>query len=297
MRKILFQVVLTTLLILGITNALHALTFEFNKDKPGVRDFALKNLRFYIERENIISRLPATFYIITYFPDDIPVIAYKAGAKDKRSDKAQNSSGDLLDKISGGKDAKSIKGAHGEKILYNPNRPPEKKLLSSYASWDGWVFIGNKKETLHNLLKLYKSPSDVAKSGILTPAFKEWKDGGIRFWGDNSNNNLNNIFEAQKKTILIPLVKDPRKIHSMAGAFTLTASREMRGKIMVKPVNKQALKDLEGDAKFISETLRRRLVAVKSPYEGKINSKDNYIIYDVYIGDYGAAQGQIIKGK
>src|SRR3972149_7994931 len=233
MRKILYQVVLTTLLILGITNALHALTFEFNKDKPGVRDFALKNLRFYIERENIISRLPATFYIITYFPDDIPVIAYKAGAKDKKSGKAQNSSGDLLDKISGGKDAKSIKGAHGEKIL------------SSYASWDGWVFIGNKKETLHNLLKLYKSPSDVAKSGILTPAFKEWKDGGIRFWGDNSNNNLNNIFEAQKKTILIPLVKDPRKIQSMAGAFTLTASREMRGKIIVKPVNKQALKDLE----------------------------------------------------
>ncbi len=295
MRKTFILIaVITTALILCINADLNALTFEINKEKPGVRDFVLKNLRFTVDGENIISRLPSPFYVISYFPDDIPVIAYKSGEKGKTPDKAHII---FLDKISGGKSAKSIKGPHGEKILNNPGRPPEKKLLSSYALWDGWIFIGNKKETLQNLLKLYKSPSDVARTGIPAPSFKEWKEGGIRFWGDNSNNNLNNIFEAQKKTVLIPLVKDPKKIQFMAGAFTLSASREMRGKIMVKPVNQQALKDIEGDAKFISETLRRRLIAVKSPYEGKIDSKDGYVIYDVYIGDYGAAQGQIVKSK
>ncbi|MBI5180978.1 MAG: hypothetical protein HZA05_06210 [Nitrospirae bacterium] len=295
MRKIFILIAaITTALILCINTDLNALTFEINKDKPGVRDFALKNLRFSVDGENIIPRLPPSFYVITYFPDDIPVIAYKSGDKGKTPDKAHTI---FLDKISGGKKAKSVKGPHGEMILNNPGRPPEKKLLSSYALWDGWVFIGNKKETLQNLLKLYRNPSDVAKTGTLTPSFKEWKEGGIRFWGDNSNNHLTNIFEAQKKTVLIPMVKDPKKIQAMAGAFTLTADREMRGKIMVKPVNQQALKDIEGDAKFISETLRRRLISVKSPYEGRINSTNGNIVYEVYIGDYGAAQGQIVRSK
>lgn len=284
MSKTIVRIIIAALLIMVMTDGLYALTFEFRKDKPGVKDFVTKNLHFSVGGENIISRLPSTFYVITYFPDDIPVIAYKGAAIHP-------------DRISGGKNAKNIKGPHGTKIIYNPNRLPEKKLISSYVLWDGWVFTGNKKETLQNLLKLYKSPSDVAKTGTLTPSFKEWKEGGIRFWGDNSDSHLTNVFEAQKKTVLIPLVKDPKKIQAMAGAITLTTTREMRGKIMVKPVNQQALKDLEGDAGFISETIRRRLVAVKSPYEGKINSSGGNIIYEVYIGDYGAAQGQIIKGK
>ncbi len=285
MIKTLTRIVIAVLLLMGMTDGLHALTFEFNKDRPGVKDFVSRNLRFFVEGENIISGLPSLFYVITYFPDDIPVIAYKGTSTN-------------LDKISGGKSAKSIKGPHGEKIIYNPNRPPEKKLLSSYALWNGWVFIGNKKETLQNLLKLYKSPSDVAKAGgTLTPSFKDWKEGGIRFWGDNADNHLTSIFEAQKKTVLIPLVKDPKKIQAMAGAMTLTTTRELRGKIMVKPVNQQSLKDIEGDARFISETIRRRLTAVKSSYEGTINSSNGNIIFDVHIGDYGAAQGQIIKTK
>ncbi len=284
MNKIIMRLIISTILIMGITDSLHALTFEFNKDKPGVKDFASKNLRFSADGENIISRLPSSFYVISYFPDDIPVIAFKGSAP-------------FLDMISGGKNAKNIKGPHGEKILYNPVRPPEKRLLSSYALWDGWVFIGNRKETLQNILKLYKNPSDIAKSGTLIPSFKEWKEGGIRFWGDNSDNHLTKILEAQKKTVLIPLVKDPAKIQAMAGAFTVTTAREMRGKIMVKPLNQQSYKDLEGDAKFISETIRRRLVAVKTPYDGRIYSSNGGIILDIYIGDYSAAQGQIIKGK
>lgn len=284
MNKTIIRTIIAALLIMVMTDGLYALTFEFRKDKPGVKEFVSKNLHFFVEGKNIISGLPSTFYVITYFPDDIPVIAYKGAAIHP-------------DKISGGKSAKNIKGPHGTKIIYNPNRPSEEKLLSSYVLWDGWVFTGNKKETLQNLLKLYKSPSDVAKTGTLTPSFKEWKEGGIRFWGDNSDSHLTNVFEAQKKTVLIPLVKDPKKIQSMTGSITLTTTREMRGKIMVKPVNQQAFKDIEGDARFISETIRRRLVAVKSPYEGKINSSDGNISYEAYIGDYGAAHGQIVKSK
>src|SRR4030067_2154056 len=133
MRKTIIRTIITALLIMGITDGLYALTFEFNKDKPWVKDFASKNLRFSIEGENIISKLPATFYVITFFPDDIPVIAFKGKAP-------------YLDKISGGKGAKNIKGPHGEKIIYNPDRLTERKLLYSYAVWDGWVVIGNKIE-------------------------------------------------------------------------------------------------------------------------------------------------------
>src|SRR3972149_3489429 len=225
MSKTIVRIIIAALLIMVMTDSLYALTFEFRKDKPGVKDFLSKNLHFSVGGENIISRLPSTFYVITYFPDDIPVIAYKGAAIHP-------------DRISVWKNAKNIKGPHGTKIIYNPNRPPEKMLISSYVLWDGWVFTGNKKETLQNLLKLYKSPSDVAKTDTLTPSFKEWKEGGIRFWG------------------VIQTSTSP-----------------------------------------MSLTIRRRLVAVKSPYEGKINSSGGSIIYEVYIGDYGAAQGQIIKSK
>ncbi|HZX49355.1 MAG TPA: hypothetical protein VFF47_09090 [Nitrospirota bacterium] len=284
MKKIFISIMITTLLILGITEGTNALTFEFNKDKPGVKEFVSKNLRFSTGGENIMSKTPSLVYLMTYPPDNTPVIAYKGTSAN-------------LEKIAGGKTAKNIKGPHGEKIFYNPNQPPENKQLSSYTQWDGWVFIGNKKESLQNMLKRFKNPSDVTKTGILTPSFKEWKEGGIRFWGNNSDNHLSEILEAQKSTLLIPAFRNPKDIHAMAGAFTLTPAGNMRGKIMVKPVNQQVYKNIEGDARFISETIRRRLAAVKSPYEGKITSTDGNVVYEVFIGDYAAAQGQIVAGK
>ncbi|MCC6545253.1 MAG: hypothetical protein IT392_12285 [Nitrospirae bacterium] len=285
MKKIFISIIITSLLILGIKGGVHALTFEFNKDKPGVKEFISKNLRFSSEGEDIISKTPSSFYLITYPPDILPVIAYKGTTAN-------------LDKIAGGKIAKNIKGPHGEKIFYNPSQPPENKQLSSYAQWDGWVFIGNKKESLQNVLKRFKNPSDISSSGILTPTFKEWKDGGIRFWGNNSDDHMSLILEAQKNALLIPAFRNPKDIHAMAGAFTLTPSGNIRGKIIVKPVNQQqAYKNIEGDAKFISETVRRRLLAVKSPYEGKVSSSDGNVVYDLVIGDYTAAQKQIVKSK
>lgn len=284
MKEFFISIIIASLLILGMTDGVHAFTFEFNKDKPGVKEFVSKSLRFSAEGENIMSKTPSLFYLITYPPDNTPVIAYKGTSAN-------------LEKIAGGKTAKNIKGPHGKKIFYNPNQPPENKQLSSYTQWDGWIFIGNKKESLQSMLKRFKSPSEIAKTGILTPSFKEWKEGGIRFWGNNSDDHLSNILEAQKNTLLIPVFRNPKDIHAISGAFTLTPAGNMRGKIMVKPVNQQAYKNIEGDAKFISETIRRRLAAVKSPYEGKISSTGGNVVYEVFIGDYTAAQGQIVAGK
>lgn len=276
-----------------MTEDLSALTFEINRDKPGVKTFALKYLRFTVEGENIITRLPATFYVISHSPDDIPVLVARVGKIDKTSGLSP-----YLEKISGGGGAKSIKGPHGEKIIYNPDRPPGKKLLSSYALWDGWIFIGNKKETLNNLLKLFKSPSDITKvDKSLPPSLKEWKVAGIRFWSDNSNDHLYNLFKAQEKRILIPLIKDPGKIQYIAGAFTLTEPKEIRGSLIVRPVNQQWRKDLESDLRFIGETIRRRLVAIKTPYMGKVYSKDSNILYEGYIGNYMAAQRQMVQAE
>ncbi len=284
MKKIFFRMIIASLLILGITSGTYALTFEFNKDKPGVKEFVSKNLRFSAEGENITSKTPSLFYLITNSHDNPPVIAYKGASTS-------------LVKIAGGKTAKTIKGTHGETIYYNASLPPGNKTLSSYTQWDGWVFIGNNKEVLLNLLKGIKNPSEISKTGILTPSFKEWKDGGIRFWGNNSDDHLTKILDAQKKSLLIPAFRNPKEIHAIAGAFTLTPAGNMKGKIMLKPVNQQVFKSIEGDVRFISETLRRRLAAVKSPYEGKISSTDGNVIYDVFVGDYMAAQGQIITSK
>lgn len=284
MIKTFVSIIIASLLILGMTEGTHALTFEFNKDKPGVKEFVSKNVRFSSEGENIMSKTPSSFYLITFSSVDMTVIAYKGTSAN-------------LEKIAGGKSAKNIKGPHGEIIFYNPNQPPENKQLSSYTQWDGWVFIGNKKESLQNMLKRFKNPSDITKTGIPTPSFKEWKEGGIRFWGNNSDDHLSNILESQKNTLLIPVFRNPKDVQVIAGAFTLTPAGNMRGKIMVKPVNQQAYKNIEGDAKFISETIRRRLAAVKSPYEGKISSTDGNVVYEVFIGDYAAAQGQIVAGK
>src|SRR3972149_7656367 len=125
-----------------------ALTFEFNKGKPGVQAFAVKYLRFTVGGETIIPALPANFYVIYDSADDIPVLAAKVGKLNKTSRLSR-----YLEAISGGGDAKVVAGTHGGKVVYNPNRPPDKKMLSSYALWDGWVFIGNRKETIMDLLK------------------------------------------------------------------------------------------------------------------------------------------------
>ena len=119
MIKTFVSIIIASLLILGMTVGTHALTFEFNKDKPGVKEFVSKNVRFSSEGENIISRTPSSFYLITYSTADMTVIAYKGTSAN-------------LEKFAGGKTAKNIKGPHGEIIFYNPNQPPENKQLSSY---------------------------------------------------------------------------------------------------------------------------------------------------------------------
>lgn len=290
MRRVVIGSILAVLFFIGTGKDLSALTFEFNKDKPGVQAFALRYLRFTIEGENIISKLPSTFYVISYSAEDIPVLAARVGKIDKNSGLSS-----YLGKISGGSNAKSIAGPHGEKILYNPNKPPEKKLLSSYALWEGWIFIGNQKETIQNLLKLYKSPSDIVKADKSISSLKEWKGAGVRVWSDNSDHHLYDLFEAQKKMILIPLIRDPKKIQYMGGAFALTESKELNGSLLIRPVNPQARKDIEGDLKFVGETIRRRLTAVKTPYRGKIYSTGNGVVYETYIGNYMTAQGQVVR--
>lgn len=290
MRRAVIGAILAVLFFIGTGEDLSALTFEFNKDKPGVQAFALRYLRFTIGGENIVTKLPATFYVISYSAEDIPVLAARVGKIDKTSRLLP-----YLEKISGGSSVRSIAGPHGEKIMYNPKKPPEKKLLSSYALWDGWIFIGNQKETIHHLLKLYKSPADIMKADKPLSSLKEWKSAGVKVWSDNSNHHLYNLFEAQKKMILIPIIRDPKKIQYMGGAFTLTESRELSGSLFIRPVNPQARKDIEGDLKFIGETIRRRLTAVKTPYRGKIYSTENDVVYEAYIGNYLAAQGQVVR--
>ena len=286
---VIFIVVLVFLVVMGRESS--ALTFEFNKEKPGMQTFVLKYLHFTAGKENITPVLPTTFYLIYYSTEDIPVLAAKVGKIEKTSPISP-----YLEKLSGGGDAKSITGPHGEKVIYNPNNPPDKKVLSSYALWDGWVFIGNKKETMIELLKLYKTTSDVVKVEKSTPSMiKEWKDAGIRLWGDNLNDHLSNLLEAQRKMILIPLIRDPKKIKYIAGAFILTEAKEMSGTLVIMPAGQQAGKDIESDLKFTGETIRRRLVAVKTQYKGKMHTTDNGVIYETYIGNYMAAEGQIVQ--
>ena len=52
---------------------------------------------------------------------------------------------------------------------------------------------------------------------------------------------------------------------------------------------------IEGDLKFIGETIRRRLTAIKVPYKGKVGISDNNIVFETAIGNYMAAQGQIMQ--
>ena len=269
-----------------------ALTFEFSKDKPGVKTFALKYLRFTVEGENIISKFPSTFYVISVAPDDIPVLAAKVGKIDRKS-----GIGPYLEKISGGKVSKSIAGTHKEKIVYNPNRPPEKKMLSSYTVWNDWVFIGNKKETILNVLKPLKSPADIAKADKAVSSINGWSGAGMKLWADNSDQHLSKLLDGQKNRILIPLIRDPKKIQLLGGAFTLSESKEMKGTLFIKPVNQQATKALEGDVRFVGETIKRRLTAVKTPYNGKVFSTDNGIYFEATIGNYMAAQGQIVQAE
>jgi len=292
MRKAVIVSIISVLFSIVAARDLSALTFEFNKDRPGVETFVRRYLQFTVEGEDIISKLPLTFYVISYSAQDIPVLAARVGKLDKNPGLAS-----FLEKISGGRSARQIVGPHGEKIYYNPSRPPEKRLLSSYALWEGWLFIGNRKETIHHLLRQYKVPTDITKVDKVISSLKGWKGAGVRVWSDNSGNHLYDLFEAQKKMILIPLIKDPKKIHYMGGAFVLTEERGIEGTLFIKPVNLEARKDIEGDLKFIGETIRRRLMAVKTTYTGKVYTadRDNGVIYEARIGDYLAAQGELVR--
>lgn len=285
------SIIIFTFLILTCSYTL-AFTLEFSKDKPGVQDFVAQNLRFTENVDNIINKLPSRFYVISYSADDIPVVAAKIGKIDKAPGLAP-----YLDKLSGGKTAKSVSGPHNEKIIYNPGSLPDKKLLSSYAVWDGWIFIGNRKETILNVLKQFKSTSDISKTDKAASAIKGWSGAGIKLWANNSDQHLTKLLETQKKSIMIPVFRNPNKITYMAGAFTLTKSKEMTCSLMVKPVNEQADKDVAGDFRFIGETIRRKLTAIKTKYDGKVYSSDKGIFYEAYLGNYQSAQGQIVQGE
>ena len=73
MRRLLVLLFIVALFVIITVSDGSALTFELNKDKPGVQAFIQKNLRFTVGGAPIIQKLPANFYVIYYSPDDIPV--------------------------------------------------------------------------------------------------------------------------------------------------------------------------------------------------------------------------------
>ena len=292
-----WQRTLLTLLVISVFDIViykevSALTFEFNKDKPGIQDIALQYLPFTVEfeKESIITKLPTTFYVLTNAADDLPVLAAQVGRIDKASGLVP-----YLDVIVGGRNAGRITGPHGEKIIYNPDRPSDWKKLSSYALWDGWIFLGNKKDTLFNLLKQYKNPSDIVIADTSITSIKGWKNAGMKVWGDNTDNHLYNLFEEEKKKIAIPLIKDTEKIKYIGGAFSFTELKGMNGSLIVRPMSQDAGKEIEGDLKFIGETIRRKLAMVKTPYKGKVYRVDNDVVYEAVIGNYMTAHDQIVQ--
>jgi hypothetical protein len=288
-RAAIIMITISTLLIMTGRD-ISALTVEINMHKPGVQKFAIQYIQFNVDGKNIIHKLPSTFYIISHSPDDLPVLAARVEESDKLPGLLP-----YLDQLTGFGHSQSIKGVHGEKIVYNPDSSPDAKELSSYVIWKGWVLIGNKKETLYDMVKFYKGPSELVKADKSVSKINKWHSSGIKVWSDNSNDHLYKLFEVQKKRMMIPLLKDPRKIQFIAGAFILTDSGEMSGNLMIRPKDSKYNKDIEGDLKFIHETIRRKLLSIKSPYKGNVYSTEDSLIYETHIGNYMAAQSKIIS--
>jgi hypothetical protein len=235
----------------------------------------------------VTSTLPTSFYLITSRSERDTIIAAKVG--DIRKNRALSTS---LSDIIGNKPLQ-VKGPQGT-VIYS-NVLTGGKQLSAYTQLGNWLFLARHAEPIVVLLKKYPRPDEIGMPGKLFSADGIKETAGIRFWGDNSGGELTALLKENQKNILIPIIKDPSQLTRTFGMFDLKPGRRMEGSITFIPRTPVSSPALKGDLNFIQESARRKLSALKIPYQGEVTQGSHGVTLKISIGDYLKAQPKLFK--
>lgn len=274
-------------ILLGFPGQGFSLTFQFDRSRPGVREFVASYISFRVKGGDVTSVLPPTFYILTSRTEQDLVIAAKVGEISQEKGLVS-----LLADLAGPQPQK-IKGPHGEVVVSNP--AAEETGLSAYTLWGSWLFAARTRDGLVALLKRHPNPQ-----AVTTPDKVFVPDGlkgpfGVRFWAENSSGDLTAFLQESQQKVLISMVKDPAQIARLSGMFQIGPGRTLIGHATIIPSAARHQAALRGDLKFILESIRRRLKALGVSYRGRLVESRDGLTLKVTIGDYAKAQPGLIR--
>jgi hypothetical protein len=263
------------------------LTFQFDRNQPGVRDVVSVYAHFPLKRGDLTSYLPPVFYIVTSRSEKDILLAAEVGDISKQRGLASTLS-DMT-----GKQKRKLKGPHGETIVYDPNAAG--KNLSAYAVWGGWLFVGRTRDSLTALSSRFRTPQAVVTPDRIFQSDGLIPSAGIRYWGENSGGELTALLKENQKKILIPIIRDPSQVGRISGMFQAGPGRKLNGYMTLIPSLPKHQASLRGDVQFVHESARRRLAALGVLYEGTLSESGSNITLKISIGDYIKARSGLIK--
>ncbi|MBI4715282.1 MAG: hypothetical protein HY760_04995, partial [Nitrospirae bacterium] len=156
------------------------------------------------------------------------------------------------------------------------------------------IFAAKHRESLTTLLKRHSFPHTLVTPGEDFSADGLKTGSGIRFWGDNTQGDLTALMKESQKKILIPVIQDPSQIRRISGMFRLEGGRRLSGTLTFVPSG--ASRDgLRKDLKFVNESIRRKLSALKVSHEGEVLEGNPGVTLKITVGDYTKAQPGLVK--
>ncbi|MEK7747963.1 MAG: hypothetical protein AAB300_02660 [Nitrospirota bacterium] len=270
-----------------LPSAAVALTFQFDRAAPGVKEFVDSYIQYTVKGTPVSSFLPPVFYMVTPRSERETVVVAKIKNLDK--DKAISN---LLSNLAGSA-PKQVKGPKGKTIFYNP--APQNSKLSAYLTWGDWLFLSGSPDRLVALLKNAKTPE-----AVVTPKQAFFSDGlqktaGIRFWADNEKGELTALIRENQQRSIIPMVKDPNQIRRLSGVFLLGPQKKIVAQATAIPVKSQYRTALKKELETTLETARRLLEIFKVPSRGNVKEKGSLLSIFVSIDDYQFGQPGLFK--
>ncbi|MEK7285736.1 MAG: hypothetical protein AAB035_00330 [Nitrospirota bacterium] len=266
---------------------LFAITFQFDRTVPGVKEFVESYIQFSVQGTPIASVLPPVFYMVTPRSEREALVVAKV--KNLQKDKAINA---LLAGLVGGV-PQQMKGPKGKTVFYHP--APQNAKLSAYLKWDNWLFLSGNPDALIHLLKTVKTPDEWVTPNKAFLSDGLLKNAGVRFWADNTKGDLTALMRENQQRSIIPMIKEPDQIKRLSGVFRLGPQKKIAAQATAIPVNLQYRAPLKKELETSLETSRRLLELFKVPSSGSVKEKGNTLAIQLSIDDYHFGQPGLFK--
>ena len=175
----------------------------------------------------------------------------------------------------GGEDVKletiSYKGAA---ITYAAKSEERPKDFGAYALFPDQVVFGSDPDVIK---KAIDGPSVADSPNYMKIAKQAAQTSDVLLFADNAANQFANFLSPREKKWSMTLLLSAKYLSYLSVSFDIKDSSKVAGTMILQGADANRVSDIKDDAEFIGEAFKRKFLADKIQYSGRVELKDTTV--------------------